>query len=492
MKNVYDRIFRQPAVWFWLFLSAHVLGWALVPAFVRDNLPLDSIEGTLWGQQWQLGYDKNPFLNGWLTAIAGGLSHPSGWMIYFFSQLSVACCFYAVWKIGNAIFKPAYALIGVALLEAIQYYNFHAIDFNDNTLELGTWGLATLAFYRALHHPKLRHWLALGFFAALGLMAKYYTLVLLTSMGLLMLIHPPYRKLLTTQGPVLGVGFMLLLCLPHFIWLAHHDFITVRYVFDRASAAPHWTNHFFFPAQFIWQQLEVFLPAACIFALLFLGKRPRTTPLSIAYHHRLFLTVIGLGPLLLTAALALVFGNKLRAGWGMPLQSLWPLVALSLLAPRISTQKLVAFMMGIFLLMSTALIFYRDSLVHSPDASSANFPGQALATVLTAKWHITYHTPLTYVAGSRWIGGNIEYYSSDHPSVFVEWNEARAPWIDPQQLKTHGAIFVWDITDGESLPLDIKKQYPRLQPEQVLTLPLQRNEYQLPPQKVGYALLPPE
>lgn len=476
---------------FWVFLAIHILSFALAPALIRHNLPLDSIEGTLWGQQWQLGYDKNPFLNGWLTTIAGNLSHPTGWLIYFFSQFSVALCFWSVWKIGKAIFTPAYALIGVMLLEASQYYNFHAFDFNDNTLELGTWGLASYAFYLALKSGKTKHWLLTAFFAALGMMAKYYTLVLLASMGLLFLSVSTYRAQLKTRAPYLGLAFFILLCLPHVIWLTQHNYITVRYVFERASTEYHWTNHLFFPLQFFWQQLEVFLPVLFIYALLFIGKRPHTATPVISRENRLFLWMVGLGPLLITMLIGFLFGNKLRAGWGMPLQSLWPLWLLSVLAPRLSRLKLISFVAGIFVLIAAALIFYWDSIVHSPDASSANFPGQQLANTLTAQWHQRYHTPLYYVAGSRWIGGNIEYYSKDHPAVYVEWNDERAPWISHQDLNQKGAIFVWDMTDGETLPVEVQKAYPRLQASFVLELPLQRNIYHLPPQKVGIAILPP-
>src|SRR5579862_5360712 len=120
--------------WFALFMLAHLIGWTLAPLLVRFNLPLDSIEGTLWGHQLEWGYDKNPFLNAWLTAFATFLDGQSGWMIYLFSQLSVVISFWAIWQLAKQIVTPAYALIAVMILEGVQYYHFHAIDFNDNTL----------------------------------------------------------------------------------------------------------------------------------------------------------------------------------------------------------------------------------------------------------------------------------------------------------------------------------------------------------------------
>src|SRR5579872_3260097 len=108
--------------WFYIFLAAHLLCWTLTPLLVRYNLPLDSIEGTIWGHQLEWGYDKNPYLNGWLTALATRLGGQSGWMIYLFSQLSVIACFFAMWQLAKKILPPVYALLSVLLLENIQYY----------------------------------------------------------------------------------------------------------------------------------------------------------------------------------------------------------------------------------------------------------------------------------------------------------------------------------------------------------------------------------
>src|SRR5690242_16257216 len=79
---------------FAVFLFLHVFAWTILPFLIRHTLPLDSMEGYVWGQQLEWGYDKNPFVNGWLTALAVELGGYSGWMIYLFSQLSVALCFW--------------------------------------------------------------------------------------------------------------------------------------------------------------------------------------------------------------------------------------------------------------------------------------------------------------------------------------------------------------------------------------------------------------
>lgn len=458
---------------------------------VRYNLPLDSIEGTLWGHQLQWGYDKNPFLNGWLTALAVFLGGGSGWMIYLFSQICVVSCFWAVWQLAKKMLTPVYALIAVMLLEAIQYYNFHSIDFNDNTLELGLWALTIYYFYLAGRAPSRLNWLLTGLFSGLSFMAKYYTAALLIPMTIYLVLQPDYRRQLKTVSPYLGLMAFIVIILPHLIWLCFHDFITVTYVFERAKNTPRWTNHFIFPLRFTWEQLQVFLPAAFLGLLLLIGKPQRNKDFSLEPRDKQFLFYLGFGPLVLTILLSLFLGITLRAGWGMPLQSLWPIIFIDYLKPNLSSTKLYTFVTAIFISMTLLISTYSYSLLASNDASSANYPGKEIANAVAQEWHATYHTKLAYVAGSRWVGGNIEFYSSDHPAVFVEWDKRRAPWIDLKDLQKQGGVFVWEITGNEFLPAAVKNQYPQLQKAQVLEFAYHRNINHLDPIKIGIAMLPP-
>lgn len=480
-----------------IFILSHLICWTLAPILIRYNLPLDSIEGSLWGHQLEWGYDKNPFLNGWLTALAIYLGGTSGWMVYLFSQISVAICFFAVWQIAKQILSPAYALLAIMLLEGVQYYHFHAIDFNDNTLELSLWALCCYFLYQALRNPKSERmwaWIFTGAFAGLGMMAKYYTAALLAAMFLL-IIRPNHRKQLLTLPPYLGLATFLIIITPHVVWLFSHDFITIHYVFKRGSSLPLFSNHFFFPAQFIWQQFEAFIPAIILCLPFFLGKGAflQQNKINIAPFDRDFLFYVGLGPLLLTALLSLILGIKLRAGWGMPLLSLWSIILIALLKPDLTPKKIYTFTAAIFLLMAVLITGYSLSLLRSTTASSANYPGKEIAQAITNLWHEKYHRKLNYVAGSRFIGGNVCLYSNDHPAVFTEWNEAHSPWINVKDLDNEGAIFIWDKSSDELLPEEIKVRFPRLLAMNVMEFHLHRdNDNRLPKVKIGIAILPPK
>lgn len=491
MENHQVSKFPAASFWFLVFVCVHFAAWTLAPSLLRDNLPMDAIEGAIWGHQLEWGYDKNPFMNGWLTALAVYLDGYRGWMLYCFSQLSVAACLGFVWLLARKMAGPMYALVAVLLLETLQYFNLHAIDFNDNTLELSLWAGAIYFFYDAVHTRRTCDWLLTGIFLGLGMMTKYYTLALIAAFGLY-LLRKENRGVLFTLPPYLGLAVIAAIMLPHLVWLTQHDYVTVTYVFARAEGKPSWVNHFYFPAQFIWQQLQVTVPALVVFALLFLGKRPRVESTEFAASDKRFLFYAGLGPFLLTAILSLLLGIKLRAGWGVPLQSFWPLLLILLLPPRLSSRKIYVFIAGIFLFMAAMLTVYSVNILDAPDTASANFPGREVAAAITERWHQQYHTPVSYVAGSRWVGGNIAFYSGEHPAVFMDWNLTRSPWINVDEMKKKGAVFVWSITGREALPKAVKRAYPRLNKSEVMMFEWHRNKHDLEPMKVGVAFLAPE
>jgi len=485
--------------WLMLFLATHLILWTLIPFLIRHNLPLDAIEGTIWGHQLEWGYDKNPYLNGWLTALATLFDKQSGLMIYLFSQLSVITCFLAIWQLAKKMLTKNDALIAVLLLENIQYFNFHAIDFNDNTLELSLWALSIYFFYQALRETKSTlAWLLTGLFAGLGVMTKYYTLVLVASLFLFLILHKENRKHFFTLPPYLGLTVFLLVCLPHVVWLFSHDFITVRYMLERTSSnAPlskHLANHFIFPAQFLSQQLQVLLPVIIPCALLFIGKKPLRSlnRINITSFHRLFLFYAAGMPLLLTLMLSLLFGITLRAGWGMPLLSTAGIIIMIILQPRLSPAKIIGLLVFTFTLLIAEISGYSASLLYSSSSCSANFPGREIANHLTLLWHNTYHTRLEYVGGSRWVGGSIGYYSADHPAVFIELNEKISPWINQQDMQKKGAMYVWEMSQWNDLNKEVKELFLQNKNLRILQFDWHRNQANLAPVKIGVLMIPPQ
>lgn len=453
---------------FLIFIGLHLLTWTFIPSFVRYNLPMDALEGTIWGKYLSFGYDKNPFLNGWLSALATKLSWEADWSLYLFSQLCVITCLWAVWKLGKKIITPAQTCLAIFLLETLQYFNLHSLDFNDNTLELGLWALTCYYFYRAMRENTYVTWIATGVFAGLSMMAKYYTLALLAALTLFLLIDKERRRYFFEIKPYTGLLIFLIIITPHFLWLIQHDFITINYVFDRAGHQKLLYHHFLFPGVFLWQQFQVLFPALLLIALFALSGWTTLNKSALDKFDLQYLLTIVLGPLVLTALLSFCFSIKLRAGWGMPILSFSTVLLVALLQPQITKKQLHYYFyctLGILFMTAMGYVYSQHFI---PSYSSANFPGKEIAAALTTAWQTKYHRPLAYVAGKRWLSSNISHYSEDQPAPLFDWQLSSSPWINLSELKRQGAIFVWN-KDKERLPNFILKNFPDLQTEQIYT-----------------------
>jgi len=473
---------HSPNTVFWLFAITHCVLWTFLPTIVRHTLPLDAIEGTIWGSHWQLGYDKNPFMNAWLTHFAENLGGQSGWMIYFFSQLSVLLCFYSVWRLAKRILPPVSALMSVMCLEAIQYYNVAAIDFNDNVIEIGVWAFLIERFHFALTKNKTSTWITVGVLSAAAMMTKYYAVVLFAPM--LFLFDYKNPKI------YLAVFVFLILCLPHALWLSDNHWVTLNYAFDRVDGANTWWNHFYQPYDFAGSMIQACLLPILIVSVCCLGRTSSTitqyTPLTT--FNKKFLLLMALGPFVVTLLLSAFAGMHLRQGWGTPLLSFWGVMLFAFLQPsQIHFKRFIITIFGLLLLASSAYVFVQTQ----PGERRSNFPGKVIAKDIQTSWEQQFHRPLKFIAGERWISGNIAFFSKPKAQVYMDWNPTYSPWIVEADLKRDGAVFVWDPKhDGNTLPASILARFPNIQKIEVREYPWMRNN-QNKPVRIGIAVLAP-
>src|ERR1700752_4932986 len=109
-------------------LAAHLVIWTLPPFFLCRNLQVDLIEGLALGKEWQLGYWKHPPLPWWITDLVYRLTGQLD-AVYVLGPLAAVVCLYAAWLLAREVLAREIggeikALIAVAALEAIHYYNF--------------------------------------------------------------------------------------------------------------------------------------------------------------------------------------------------------------------------------------------------------------------------------------------------------------------------------------------------------------------------------
>ncbi len=246
---------------FFALICLQLTLWTLIPTWVRLSLPMDAIEGYVWGQHFQWGYDRNPWMNALLTHWAVILGGKSAWLVYASSQIFVCVGYWSVWQLAEKITRShLHALISVLMLIGIQYTSIASVDFNDNVIELGLWPLLSYftyqAYFSAKSTQKLCYWTLMGCTAGLALMTKYYSIMPLMAVGLFFLLTPETHKIFKTPGPYLAFLICFLICLPHLLWLPSHHFITMTYALEKAHLLkdPSWvTQH---PLLFlIWNHL---------------------------------------------------------------------------------------------------------------------------------------------------------------------------------------------------------------------------------------------
>ncbi len=497
---LFDLIARRPDAAFGGFLVLHFVVWTVLPTLLYANLPLDLIEALTYGHQWQFGYDKLPPLPWWLVAIAHRVWATDA-SYYALAEIAVVVAFAAVWAMARPLVGAIGALVAVLIIDGVHYFQYTAVKFNHDVVQLPLWALAGLGYYRGLKGGRIGSWLLCGFAVGAALWAKYFVVVLAAPLALFLLLDRDARRSLRTPGPWLAIAAAFIVMAPHLVWLFQNDFLPFAYADARASPARGWYDHLWHPAFFAGGQLVALLPALLIAAPLIW---PRATPsmssrsqaaAADAFDRRI-VTLLAFGPAAAMLALIAVSGRGAVTMWGYPLWifvGLWIVVfagAGAVDAARL--RRVVLVWGGVFSALALAFIL-NYTLLPALDHRyrAAFFPGERLAAELTQRFHAaTGGQKLRYVIGSMWIGGNVAHYSPDQPEVLIDGLPHRAPWIDLHDVRAKGALLVWQSDDLEHLPAAFAAVAPAAQVGVPLTLPVRR--FGAGGQTFGWAILPPQ
>jgi hypothetical protein len=486
-----------------LVLLVHFILWTALPLFVSGNLQLDLAEGLALGKEWQLGYWKHPPLPWWVADL---VLRTSGSIdaVYILGPLAAVICLYGVWLLGRDVVGPFAALLAVLPLEGIHFYNFSAVKFAHDQMQLPFWAFTALSFHRAITKGEMTYWLLAGALLAGAFWSKYAAFALAATLGAFLLIDPAARRCWATPGPYLMALAFVVLIAPNAMWVVDHDFLPFRYVDERAQPAVHWYDYVVYPLRWIVSQVQFTFPALVLMALLYgrADAAPRPGAGERAMFDRRYVTALALGPFAVTTIAAAVLGRLPVAMWGYPLWSFGPLAIVMWLKPISDERRLHRFA---YAFMTTFIAFplvyaaieLLEPLVNDRH-KAAYFPGRALAETITRQWRERTGTALVYVGGAEVGTGpgeiavnNVAVYSPDHPHVIVHGDPHLSPWIDVADLDRRGAVFVWEQESIDPfVPAHLQETFPRLQMQPPIALARQ-NRYARAPEIIGYAVVPP-
>ncbi len=408
---------------FYIFVSAHLIFWTLIPSLTNHNLPLDTIEALAWGSNLDWGFNKHPPMSAFFPEVFYQIFGAQDWAYYLLSQIFLIISFYYVFKFSNEIFNnKLLGLISVLLIEAIYFYNFTTPEFNVNVCQLPFWTLTVYYSWKIYSGKEIKFLdcFLLGLFAAFGFLSKYLFLYLLVSIDLLFIYLIFFKKERKFDFKYLiTIEVFLVVLVPHFIWLNNNEFITVTYGLARTGLEQSsLLDHIKFPIIFMLKQVGILIPFLILFWLLV-----KKIKLNLNFKDKklLFLIAINILPIVLMFLTSLVTGSKIRTMWMTPFYLFFGTLFVYLLQAQVNLKKLKPFMTGFifFFFLSPALYAYVSI---SKDDKRTDYPGKEIAIKTQYAWDQQFDTKINVVLGDEWNAGNLSYHLKSRPvwEGFVE------------------------------------------------------------------------
>ena len=401
---------------FYIFVTAHLIFWTLVPSITNQNLPLDTIEALAWGSNLDWGFNKHPPMSAFLPEFFFQIFGSQDWVYYLLSQIFVLISFYYVFKLSKEIFdNNLFVLISVLLIEAIFFYNFTTPEFNVNVCQLPFWSLTVYFSWKIYSSKEIKFTdcFFVGLFAAFGFLSKYLFVYLLVSIDLLFiyLIFIKREKKFDFKY-LITVEVFLIALVPHLIWLNNNEFITINYGLARTGLEQSsLIDHIKFPLIFLLKQIGFLIP---FLILVWLLVKKIKVKFNFKDKKLLFLLAINILPIILMFLTSIVTGSKIRTMWMTPFYLFFGTLFVYLFQAQINLKKLKSFMIGfIFLFFLPPMLYAYVSI--SKDDKRTDYPGKEIAIKTQYAWDQQFNSKLNVVYGNEWNAGNLSYHLQSRP-----------------------------------------------------------------------------
>ena len=401
---------------FYIFVTAHLIFWTLVPSITNQNLPLDTIEALAWGSNLDWGFNKHPPMSAFFPEILFQIFGSQDWAYYLLSQIFVLISFYYVFKLSKEIFdNNLFGLISVFLIEAIYFYNFTTPEFNVNVCQLPFWSLTVYFSWKIYSSKEIKFTdcFFVGLFAAFGFLSKYLFVYLLVSIDLLFiyLIFIKREKKFDFKY-LITIEVFLIALVPHLIWLNNNEFITITYGLARTGLEQsNLIDHIKFPLIFLLKQVGLLIP---FLTLVWLLVKKIKVKFNFKDKKLLFLLAINILPIILMFLTSMITGSKIRTMWMTPFYLFFGTLFVYLFQAQINLKKLKSFMLGfIFLFFLSPMLYAYVSI--SKDDKRTDYPGKEIAIKTQYAWDQQFNTKINVVYGNEWNAGNLSYHLKSRP-----------------------------------------------------------------------------
>ena len=408
---------------FYVFLTAHLFLWTLIPSLTNNNLPLDTIEALAWGSNLEWGFNKHPPMSAFFPEVFFQIFGSQDWIYYLLSQIFVVISFYYVFKFSKEFFNSdLLGIISVLLIEAIYFYNFTTPEFNVNVCQLPFWSLTVYFSWKIYTSKEIKFTdcFLVGLFAAFGFLSKYLFVYLLVSIDLLFIYLIFIKKDRKFDFKYLiTLEVFLIVLVPHLIWLNNNDFITITYGLARTGLEQSGLiDHIKFPLIFLIKQIGLLIPFLILVWLLVKKIKFR---ISFKDKKLLFLLAINILPIMLMFLTSAITGSKIRTMWMTPFYLFFGTLFVYLFQAQINIKKLKPFMIGFIFLFFLSPVLYAYVSISKEDKRT-DYPGKEIAIKTQYVWDQQFNSKINVVYGNEWNAGNLSYHLKSRPvwEGFVE------------------------------------------------------------------------
>jgi len=425
----------------WIFLALFVAIWTSfqIVSYASIDLHPDLLEVFTWSQNPAAGY-KHPPLAGLIAAAWFSVFPIADWSFHLLAMVNVAVAFFAIDLIARRYVDGDKRLMVLLLLLLTPLYQFHGQRFSTNQVMMSTWPIATYCFLRSFKTRALGWSAAAGGAAALAMLGKYYSILLVAAFVAAALMHPRRWEYLRSPAPWLAAVVGLVVLAPHLYWFITTGGKTLSYAHQVHGAAS--------MGALLWSAVSstasatgyVFVLVAAYALVARPDRRTLTETLWPTDPDRRMLVVLFALPLLLPIVVAPLSGIKFSALWTLPAWFLLPIVLLS--PPQTAVQRPDAVRVAfIVLCVSLAALAASPAIAWVRFAQEQGKPRAHYAAVsqeLTRVWRRDIKAPLTLVASSTDFAIASSFYSPDHP---ISWDLAEpqlTPWISEAQPPRNG------------------------------------------------------
>lgn len=438
-----------------VLLGVHALVWTLFCVVSHGSLHHDILESFAWGKEWRLGYPKHPPAYAWLAAAWFSVLPREDWAFYLLAELNSALGLLGAWALAGRLLHGATRTASLAMLALTPLYSLYALKYNANTALLALWPWTAYALVRSIETRTALWGAVFGLLAALAVLTKYYSALLLASCLGAALLHPGARAYFRSLAPHVAVVVGAVAVAPHVWWLISSGGQAVDYAM---ATTKHPTRDILLRGVSAVVQAALFLSVAGgLYAGSLSPADRRALPArfwaGLRRREDRWVTVLAFGPFVLTILALLVGHVRISAQFMIPIFFMVPAALLYLARETVDPARL-------HILARIAVAFPIVALLASPVVALATFKGGAdtwkeprrvLAREANRVWRETFGTRLDLVGGDDRYAQALTFYAPDAPSDFIAFDPVKAPWVTPERLAASGLLVACGKDDSACL-----------------------------------------